>query len=162
MNNESNIQGLINSRKQEHLETMERIKLTINVLKQSGKPITVMAVAKKAGCSRTTIYKYPEIIERIHGLQVISTKDKQLATTTKQSNRKQHADRAKAQYDRIKKLEHELNLAMLQLIKMEDLQRELSKMTEANERLQSQKTDLQREVMRLSSIIANKVIRGEN
>ena len=51
---------------------------------------------------------------------------------------------------------------MLQLIKMEDLQRELSKMTEANERLQSQKTDLQREVMRLSSIIANKVIRGEN
>lgn len=156
MSNQHNIQGLIKSRKQEHLKTMEEIKIAIDTLKQAGKPITIMAVAKKAGCSRTTIYKYPEIIERIQGLQARASKGKRTDSSENRVQQKQNADRVRAQYDKIKKLEQELNLAMLQLVNMEDLQREASKLRATNERLQGQKTDLQREIIRLNSIIANR------
>ncbi|KEI77744.1 hypothetical protein N452_03635 [Clostridium botulinum A2 117] len=58
-------EGLAEYRSKRKLETQEKILRAFESLKRSNLKVSVSAVAKKAEVSTVTIYKYPEIADKI-------------------------------------------------------------------------------------------------
>ena len=70
MANKSPIQeGLIDYRTQKQVDTQKRILEAFESLKRGKSNVSISAVAKKAGISTVTIYKYPEIADKIKGIR---------------------------------------------------------------------------------------------
>lgn len=70
MANKSPVQdGLIDYRAQKQIDTQKRILEAFESLKRGKSNVSISAVAKKAGVSTVTIYKYPEIADKIKGIR---------------------------------------------------------------------------------------------
>ena len=70
MANKSPVQdGLIYYRIQKQMDTQKRILDAFESLKRGKSNVSISAVAKKAGVSTATIYKYPEIADKIKGIR---------------------------------------------------------------------------------------------
>jgi len=152
MTSKRNTLAIREMRKKDSESTREGILEAINQLKSSHKPINKSSVAKQAGCSRTTIYKHQDIMEQIEGIEARAKgKDKNTEEYTRESKEKRN-DRLKKQYDRIKQLENDLHLAMIQLVNMEDLKRENVIKSETIERLLNQKKELEEKILILKTI----------
>ncbi|MGL4912194.1 MAG: DUF6262 family protein [Romboutsia sp.] len=70
MANKSPVQdGLIDYRTQKQVDTQKRILEAFESLKRGKSNVSISAVAKKAGVSTVTIYKYTEIADKIKGIR---------------------------------------------------------------------------------------------
>ncbi|HZE15905.1 MAG TPA: DUF6262 family protein [Mycobacterium sp.] len=58
--------------RQRHERTLQRAFETLTALAHSGQPVSVAALATRAGVSRSWIYTQPELRERIEQLQQLS------------------------------------------------------------------------------------------
>lgn len=61
--------GLMNYRKQRQIDTQTKIVEAFETIKRSNKKMSISLVAKKAGISTVTIYKYPELADKIKGFR---------------------------------------------------------------------------------------------
>lgn len=61
--------GLISYRKQRQIDTQTKIIEAFKSIKRSNKKMSINAVAKKSGISTVTIYKYPELADKIKGFR---------------------------------------------------------------------------------------------
>jgi len=152
---------MIETRKAMSEDKYEDIIKAINHLKNAGKEINKSSVAKQAKCSRTTLYKYPEIVEQIEGIVSQKTKKQANKATTPDETKEQRRDRIKRQYNRIKELERELNLAMLQLVQMENLEREVKKKQELIERQKGIIDKQDAEIIKLKALVPKKDIKEQ-
>lgn len=57
--------GLVNYRKQIQTNTQAKIIEAFESIKRSNKKMSINSVAKKAGISTVTVYKYPELADKI-------------------------------------------------------------------------------------------------
>lgn len=72
MTHQRNVEGLRQSAKQRHEETMQRLEHGLRELVRTGRPITFQTVAAVAGVSTAWLYQHPEVKERIIGLRAQS------------------------------------------------------------------------------------------
>ncbi|MFL0198821.1 hypothetical protein ACJDU8_25200 [Clostridium sp. WILCCON 0269] len=61
--------GLIDYRKQRQIDTQNKIIEAFESIKRSNKKMSINSVAKKAGVSTVTVYKYHELAEKIKGFR---------------------------------------------------------------------------------------------
>lgn len=66
-NNNPIQKGLVDYRNKKKLDTQKKILKAFDALKRSNSKVSISAIAKKAGVSTVTIYKYPEIADKIKG-----------------------------------------------------------------------------------------------
>ncbi len=59
--------GLDDYRKAKRIETANKIEEAILYLKKHRKPVNINSVSAQSGVSSVTIYKYPELVEKIKG-----------------------------------------------------------------------------------------------
>jgi len=150
-----NTKAITEMRKKDSDTAYEDIIEAIKTLKKAGKPINKSSVAKQAGCSRTTVYKHSDIVEQIEGIEARAKNKKTDKDGDLPKVKEERNDRIKMQYNRIKQLERDLNMAMIQLVAMEDLRRENAKKDNNIQRLTKQKNDLEKKIL-LSSASKHK------
>lgn len=61
--------GLIDYRRQRQIDTQNKIIEAFESIKRSTKKMSINSVAKKAGVSTVTVYKYPELADKIKGFR---------------------------------------------------------------------------------------------
>ena len=66
-NNNPMQEGLVDYRNKKKLDTQEKILKAFDALKRSNSKVSISSVAKRADVSTVTIYKYPEIADKIKG-----------------------------------------------------------------------------------------------
>lgn len=66
-NNNPLQEGLVEYRNRKKLDTQEKILKAFDSLKRNNSKVSISAVAKRADVSTVTIYKYPEIANKIKG-----------------------------------------------------------------------------------------------
>ena len=69
MSHQRNVEGLRESARRRHQETLARAERAIGELSQANRPITFPSVSQAAGVSISWLYKQPEIRERIQHLR---------------------------------------------------------------------------------------------
>ena len=72
MTHQRNVEGLRQSAKQRHEETVQRLEQGLRELVRAGRPINFQTVAAAAGVSTAWLYQHPDVKERIQRLRAQS------------------------------------------------------------------------------------------
>lgn len=136
----------------------------IDELKKQQKPVNVAAVARIAGCSRTTVYDHSDVLERINGLKA-QVKPKAKEDSQSHQSRRESKDQLREQRETIQELKRDLHMAMIHLTELEDIRRENRQLKETTERQgrvikenEREKTEMEKELKILRRAIENSKI----
>jgi hypothetical protein len=106
MTHQRNVDGLRQSAKQRHEETVQRLEHGLRELVRAGRPITFQTVAAAAGVSTAWLYQHPEVKERIIGLRAQSA-DHRAAPAVRRASEASKEAMIAALRQRIRTLEEE-------------------------------------------------------
>jgi len=136
-----NTDGMIIKRREVSATIKVAISRAIDKLVNDKQPINVSSVARKARCSKTTVRKHEDQMERIEGLRAIQSNNKKSRQNPK-PGKQSTDDRMISLYDKKKELEHQIDMLKEQLIDQTVLQLKIEELTEHNTRLVEKNTEL--------------------
>jgi predicted nucleic acid-binding Zn-ribbon protein len=93
--------------RQRHERTLQRASETLTTLADSGEPVSIAALATRAGVSRSWIYTQPELRERIEQLQQSSSRGTSRADSAHRASDESLHRRLTLAHQRITQLRNE-------------------------------------------------------
>lgn len=138
---EKNTVGMIKKRQEYSAAIKMNISKTIDKLVKDRQPVNVSSVARQANCSKNTVRKHDDLMERIEGLRAVQSKKGSIVEP--KQGKKNHDDRMIALHDKNKELEQKVNQVIEQLIDQTELQIEIDRLKADNTRLVKRNVELE-------------------